>query len=169
MSLRALSLLAATAGFAVTATAADWPQWRGPGRDGKAADTRLLQAWPKDGPKLLWTVQDVAKVGTGYGSPAVVGDRVYVHGGTAANLKGKGSVTYADGMLYCFSEAGTLALVKATPDGWTEAGRIDIPQKSPIRSKTQGKVWPHPVVANGQLYLRDYEYLYCYDVGQPRQ
>jgi outer membrane protein assembly factor BamB len=72
-----LGLLAMS--FAVaTAPAADWPQWRGPNRDGKSADTGLLTSWPKDGPKLLWKLDDI---GTGYGSPAVVGDRIYLIGG----------------------------------------------------------------------------------------
>jgi outer membrane protein assembly factor BamB len=93
------------------------------------------------------------------------GDEVW----STTKLRGKGSISYADGMLYCFSESGTLALIKATPEGWTESGRFDIPKVSPIRSKTSGKVWPHPVIADGRLYLRDYEYLYCYDVGQPRK
>ncbi len=439
MRSRALLLLAMAVGCVTPVAAADWPQWLGPHRDGKSADTGLLKAWPKDGPKLLWSVQDLDRVGTGNGSPAVVGERVYLHGGTAAKeakefvtclnardgsvvwktpletasaeflerwgggprdtptvdgdslyvlgttgdlsclstadgrvvwhknlvkefggkvpqwgysesvlidgdrlvctpggqkkpivaldkktgkqlwaceapydssyssvviaevggvrqyvqqlmkdskdiqkvpggatvgvrasdgkllwkvddpglkiaviptpivagdrvfvtsgygagckliklspdgnggtkaekvyakktvsnhhggivlvgdylyghsdvgnwecvelatgdevwsttkLRGKGSISYADGMLYCFSESGTLALIKATPEGWTESGRFDIPKVSPIRSKTSGKVWPHPVIADGRLYLRDYEYLYCYDVGQPRK
>ena len=57
--------------------AADWPQWRGPQRDGVSQETGLLKEWPKDGPKLLWQVKDV---GTGYSTPAVVGDRIYLLG-----------------------------------------------------------------------------------------
>ena len=34
----------------------DWPQWRGPNRDGISRETGLLQAWPKTGPPLVWTV-----------------------------------------------------------------------------------------------------------------
>ncbi|ANM31356.1 hypothetical protein ABI59_19920 [Acidobacteria bacterium Mor1] len=57
--------------------AADWPQWRGPNRDGKAPDTDLLQNWPEGGPKLAWSA---AGLGAGYSSVAVVGDRVYTVG-----------------------------------------------------------------------------------------
>jgi outer membrane protein assembly factor BamB len=55
--------------------AADWPQWRGPNRDGISRETGLLKAWPPEGPKLLWQVKDL---GSGYSTPAVVGGRVYV-------------------------------------------------------------------------------------------
>jgi outer membrane protein assembly factor BamB len=78
---------------------------------------------------------------------------------------GKGSITFADGHLYCYAEAnGELVRVKADPKGWQEAGRFTIPATSKQRVGTQGKVWPHPVVANGRLYLRDYELLYVYDL-----
>jgi len=54
---------------------ADWPQWRGPQRDGISVETGLLQAWPEEGPKLLWQVNDI---GDGYATPAVVGSRIYI-------------------------------------------------------------------------------------------
>lgn len=60
-----------------SASAADFAQWRGPQRDGHARDTGLLQEWPKDGPKLLWQVNDI---GGGYSTPSVVGDRIYLLG-----------------------------------------------------------------------------------------
>jgi outer membrane protein assembly factor BamB len=63
--------------FAIIAPAADWPQWRGPGRDGKSADTGLLDSWPKGGPRLLWKAQDV---GEGFSGPAIAGDRLYIQG-----------------------------------------------------------------------------------------
>jgi outer membrane protein assembly factor BamB len=78
---------------------------------------------------------------------------------------GKGSVSYADGHLYCYSEdKGELALVKADPEEWKEAGRLAVPEKSKLRPTTRGKVWAHPVIADGKLYLRDYEWLFCYDL-----
>ena len=55
--------------------AEDWPQWRGPSRDGISKETGLLKKWPEGGPKLLW--QD-ADVGGGYSAPAVAGDRIYL-------------------------------------------------------------------------------------------
>lgn len=58
-----------------TATAADWPQWRGPNRDGISEETGLLQEWPEEGPKLLWQVNDL---GGGYGAPSVVDGKIYL-------------------------------------------------------------------------------------------
>jgi outer membrane protein assembly factor BamB len=55
--------------------AADWPQWRGPQRNGHSAETGLLQEWPKEGPKLVWQVKGI---GSGYSTPSVVGDRLYL-------------------------------------------------------------------------------------------
>src|SRR4051812_6938030 len=55
--------------------AEDWPQWRGPNRDGISKETGLLKQWPESGPKLLWQVNDA---GGGYSTPAVVGERLYL-------------------------------------------------------------------------------------------
>ncbi len=60
---------------ASASSAADWPQWRGPNRDGISKETGLIKEWPKEGPKLLWQVTDV---GDGYSTPAIVGGRIYV-------------------------------------------------------------------------------------------
>jgi outer membrane protein assembly factor BamB len=71
---------------------------------------------------------------------------------------GKGSLTVADGHLYLRSEAGQgrLALVEATPAGYKEKGAFDQPQRSDKNS------WPHPVVANGRMYIRDQDVLLVY-------
>jgi outer membrane protein assembly factor BamB len=74
---------------------------------------------------------------------------------------GKGSVAAADGMLYVRGESGAVALVEATPDGYKEKGRFTPDKKSSKPS------WPYPVICNGRLYLRDGNYLYCYDVKAP--
>lgn len=68
-------LLLAAIFCAITVVAADWPQWRGPHRDGISQEKGLLSEWPKEGPKLLWQVKDV---GSGYSTPAVVGERLYL-------------------------------------------------------------------------------------------
>jgi outer membrane protein assembly factor BamB len=68
----ALLLLSAT-----VAGAADWPQWRGPDRSGVSGETGLLKAWPKDGPKLLWTFKNA---GIAHSSFAVVADTLYTLG-----------------------------------------------------------------------------------------
>jgi outer membrane protein assembly factor BamB len=59
------------------APAADWPQFRGPGRDGISKETGLLKSWPKDGPKLAWTFKNA---GLGFSSLSVVGGKVYTLG-----------------------------------------------------------------------------------------
>lgn len=53
----------------------DWPQWRGPNRDGISQETGLLKQWPTGGPTLLWQMNDI---GDGYSTPAVVGTRIYL-------------------------------------------------------------------------------------------
>lgn len=70
---QALSLLALLA--QQPARAADWPQWRGPHRDGTSQETGLLDQWPAEGPKLVWQLNDVDY---GYGTPAVTRDRLYI-------------------------------------------------------------------------------------------
>jgi len=72
---------------------------------------------------------------------------------------GKGAIAYADSRLYLRSESkGTIVLVEASPSGYKEHGRFEQPERS------QQKAWPHPVIANGKLYLRDQDVLLCYDV-----
>jgi outer membrane protein assembly factor BamB len=59
----------------MAASSSDWPQWRGPGRDGISRESGLLKQWPAGGPKLLWQVNDI---GDGYSTPVVVGTRIYL-------------------------------------------------------------------------------------------
>lgn len=54
------------------APAADWPQLLGPTRNGISTETGLLQAWPREGPALVWE----RKVGAGFSGPVVAGERV---------------------------------------------------------------------------------------------
>lgn len=116
-----------------------------------------------------------------HGGVLAVGDYIYGHsdsgGWTCFAYKqdkdeavwnsgklGKGSVTYADGHLLCYAEkTGELAIVKASPEGWNEVGRMKLPKKSPT-DKKDGAIWAHPVIANGKLYLRDYDYLFAFDL-----
>lgn len=88
---------------------ADWPQWRGPNRDGLSADTGLLKEWPADGPPLAWKATGI---GEGYGTVAIVGQRIYVQGD-------KGDKTYlhalnrADGKILWSTPFG-----KSGAPGW---------------------------------------------------
>jgi outer membrane protein assembly factor BamB len=59
----------------MAASTSDWPQWRGPDRNGISKESGLLKQWPAEGPKLLWQVNDI---GDGYSTPAVVGTRIYL-------------------------------------------------------------------------------------------
>jgi outer membrane protein assembly factor BamB len=70
---------------------------------------------------------------------------------------GKGNMTYADGHFYVMSERGDVALVEANPEAYKEKGSFSIPQGN-------FNTWTPPVVANGRLYLREQDNLYCYDV-----
>jgi len=72
--LLALGLLAAA--LAAPLEAADWPQWRGPNRDGISTETGWLARWPRAVRGGLWTAQ----VGEGYSSVAVKDGRVYTMG-----------------------------------------------------------------------------------------
>jgi outer membrane protein assembly factor BamB len=79
-----------------------------------------------------------------------------------------GSLLYADGRLYWHGqETGEVALVEATPDAYREKGKFTPPEMPTRRSadeKMTGKAWAYPVVANGRLYIRDWNCLWCYDV-----
>ncbi|MCX8108539.1 MAG: PQQ-like beta-propeller repeat protein [Verrucomicrobiae bacterium] len=112
-----------------------------------------------------------------HGGVILVGDHVYGHSDTRGwvcqelltgkevwserSKVGKGSILYADGHLYLREEdkgKSQVVLVEATPSGYREKGRFEQPFHS-------GKeAWPHPVIANGKLYLRDQDILLCYDV-----
>lgn len=72
---------------------------------------------------------------------------------------GKGSLVYADGRLYLFSERGVVGLAEATPTGYVEKGRFTLQQG-------ELPTWTHPVVAGGRLYLRDQDTIYAYDIRQ---
>ncbi len=71
--------------------AADWPQWRGPNRDGVCTETGLLKQWPEGGPKLLW---EISGLGPGFSTVSIVGGKLYTMGDrqTAA---GKAQFVYA--------------------------------------------------------------------------
>ena len=107
-----------------------------------------------------------------HGGLVKVGDHVYGFGGNSlfcVNFKtgeiawqeksvGKGSLIYADGLLYCQGERHQIALVEANPEKYVEKGIFKIEE--------QGRPsWAHPVIANGVLYIRDQHTLTAYDVS----
>jgi len=72
---------------------------------------------------------------------------------------GKGSISFADGMLYLFSESnGAIALASCSPDGLEIRGQFSVPGNGPS--------WAHPVIIGGRMYLRYDENLYCYSVSE---
>ena len=72
-----LCLIVAAAFLAVSSPAADWPQWRGPNRNGVTSEN-VSAAWPAEGPRLLWR----ASVGTGFSSISISQGRAYTMGNT---------------------------------------------------------------------------------------
>lgn len=122
----------------VASVAFDWPQWRGPERTGVSKETGLLRQWPASGPPLAWSISGL---GAGYGSLAVLGDRIFVQalaaGGSAVtslnrgdgkllwtsvvgrggnNDRGsgpRGTPTLDDDRLYALTENGDLACLNA--------------------------------------------------------
>lgn len=133
-----------------------------------------------DGVKAEKVYTKNADVANHHGGVSKVGEHVYGHsdssGWVCFDFKkgevvwknqgvGKGSMTVVGDSLVCYSESsGKVARVKADPKGYEELGSFTIPAKSKIRPN-QGKVWAHPVVSGGKLFLREYELLYVYDVS----
>lgn len=80
--------------MSVSSLADDWPLWRGPERNGISREKRLLQEWPKQGPKLLW---HITEAGRGYSTPSVVGDRLYLLGNEGLDNEYVQALSVADG------------------------------------------------------------------------
>jgi len=93
------------------------------------------------------------------------GSVAWTHKGRDAE---KGSIGYADGCFYCFEEkpGGSCILIEASPSAWNELGRFKLPKNSKL-DRGRGKVWCHPIIVDGKLYLRDLDLLFCYDVKKP--
>jgi outer membrane protein assembly factor BamB len=72
--------------------------------------------------------------------------------------RAKGSLALADGLLYYRMEDGTMVLIEPDPKQYTERSRFQQPDR------TRLPAWSHPVVANGRLYVRDQDVLFCYNV-----
>lgn len=70
----------------------------------------------------------------------------------------KGSIALADGRFYYRTEKGTVLLIEPSPKAYIERGRFEQPDRSRLPA------WAHPVIANGKLYVRDQDVLYCYNV-----
>lgn len=72
---------------------------------------------------------------------------------------GKGSLAYADGMLYLYSERGVVGLAEANPAAYRERGRFEL--------QTSGSsTWAHPIITDGKLLLRDQDTIHAFDIRQ---
>ena len=120
------------------------------------------------------------KLHTAIGGAVLVGDYLYGSGQTLMSVEyttgqikwndrsiAPASLCYADGLLYLHGEGGDVALVEATPDAYRERGRFT-PPNQPKHDNPMEKAWAYPVVANGRLYIRDLDSLWCYDVRSAR-
>jgi outer membrane protein assembly factor BamB len=116
----------------------DWPQWRGPNRDGRSAETGLLKSWPANGPPLAWKASGA---GEGYSSFATVNGRLFTlgargnqefviafdaatgkqvwataHGRRFGNDRGdgpRGTPTIEAGRVYAYGASGDLSVLDA--------------------------------------------------------
>jgi outer membrane protein assembly factor BamB len=92
--------------LASTAFAADWPQWKGPNRDGVCTETNLMEKWPDGGPKLLWSYEGLVK---GFSTVSVCDGFVYVTGMTDDRKE----------KLFAFDSDGNLKWEKLFGSAWT--------------------------------------------------
>lgn len=133
----------AAAGLPWTAARAeDWPTFRGPDRTSVSPEKNLLDSWPENGPKLVWTAQGA---GRGYASPAVADGRIYTLG------DGPSTAQDADEYLTCYSaEDGKQLWMTKTGPAWNEG-----------KTSWQGSR-STPTVDGAQVYvLTPHGVLYC--------
>ena len=90
----------------------DWPQWRGPERNGNSHETGLLKQWPAAGPKLLWQVNDI---GDGYSTPVVVGSRIYVMSNRGMENEFVQALSTKDGKVIWTTRVGNVGLPNQEP------------------------------------------------------
>ncbi len=73
---------------------------------------------------------------------------------------GKGSLTWAEGLLYFLSEKGDVLLMRPNPEKYDVVSRFTLPEEG------DGPTWAHPVVCGKRLYIRHGTFLYCYDIAR---
>ena len=96
-----------------TIQADDWPQWRGPQRNGVSRETGLLKQWPKEGPKLHWGLTDT---GRGYSTPSVVGDRLYLLSNEGLENEFVAALSVKDGKRAWTTRLGNVGNPKQNPN-----------------------------------------------------
>src|SRR5688500_9355584 len=108
MNARAWIVAALAIALCDAARGEDWPQWRGPNRDGISQEKGLLGQWPAEGPKLLWQLHEI---GDGYSTPAVVGERLYLMSNRGMDNEFVAALAVKDG-----SQAWTTPVGKVGPN-----------------------------------------------------
>jgi len=73
---------------------------------------------------------------------------------------GKGSLTWAEGLIYFLSEKGDVLLIRPNPEKYDVVSRFQLPEEG------EGPTWAHPVVCGKRLYFRHGAFLYCYDIAR---
>jgi outer membrane protein assembly factor BamB len=99
------------------ATAADWTQFRGPGRDGTSSETGLLTQWPQEGPKELWSFDGL---GAGYASVSVAGGLALTTG-----------LVDGQGCLFAFDLQGKPTYKVSYGPEWTDSGNYPSSRTTP--------------------------------------
>jgi outer membrane protein assembly factor BamB len=107
-------------------------------------------------------IGDYVYMGHGHnnGFPACVplksGENVW--GRTRGAGSGSAAVVAADNKLYFRYQDGTMAMIGISPDKYELLGSFKLPTH-------EGESWPHPVIVDGKLYIRDQDHLQCFDVA----
>ena len=141
------------------------------------ATTTLVKPVLKDGAFKVEEIYSNSKLPVGLGGVVKVGDYFYGSGGSTAmcvefktgTVKweersiGPGSLLVSDNRIYTHAESGDVAMFEPSAEGYREKGRFT-PPGVPSRANPMEKAWTYPVIANGRLYIRDKESLWCYDV-----
>ena len=119
MSYRSASAVAVVVMLSSVCLGGDWAQWWGPNRDGRSAETGLLQEWPDGGPELLWKATGL---GAGFSTVAIAGDKIYTTGDKDGSSYVHGLALDGGKILW------TTKLGKAGAPGW---GKFTGPRSTP--------------------------------------
>ena len=136
---------------------------------------RVVDAWDNLQPELVEQVYHAQKLPIHVGGAVLIGD--YLYGTTRSAMQcvkfetgevmwndrsvGAATVAYADRRLYVVGDKGEIALVDPTPETYREISRLTPP------GREDGPVsWTYPVIANGRMYIRNVDRMWCYDVKE---
>ena len=72
---------------------------------------------------------------------------------------GRGSLTWAEGLIYFLCEKGDVLLLRPNPEKFDVISQFTLPEGG------DGLAWAHPVVCGKRLYIRHGTFLYCYDIA----